>query len=538
MPRTPLAQELANACSLVNESETRQLPVTEIIQQRLNQSVSRRAWLRQAARVSTVAAGIAAFPGLTATASAAVAPRIVVVGAGLAGLTCAYRLKQAGYNATIYEASERNGGRCWTMRGAFADGQIAEHGGELIDQGHTAIRHLAQELGLKLDNLLRAQKNGTEPFFYFDGAPYSLLDATRDLKAIWQKIHSDVSAASYPTLYSSYTPRGWQLDQMSIVDWVNESVPGGINSKLGQLLDVAYNIEYGAEPSQQSALNLLYLLGYSGQGQLRLFGSSNEKYHVRGGNDQITERMAAYLTGQITYGAELVAIRQKSGGGYTLTFKVGNGSSDVIADKVVLALPFSILRSSVDIKQAGFSARKMQAIHELGMGANSKLQLQFTNRHWETLGCSGDTFADTGYQASWDVSRGQAGSSGILVNYTGGQIGASFGSGSLDGHAKAFLKQIEPVLPGISERWNGNVALDSWSDHPWTKGSYSYWKVGQYTAFAGSEGEREGNCFFAGEHTSIDFQGYLNGAVETGERAASEVAASLKTKGSKTLVSR
>ncbi len=146
---------------------------------------------------------------------------------------------------------------------------------------------------------------------------------------------------------------------------------------------------------------------------------SNEKYHVHGGNDQITERMATTLGGQITYNAELVAIRQASRGGYTLTFKLGSQIRDVSADKVVLALPFSILRSSVDTTRAGFSARKYQAINELGMGANSKLQLQFTSRLWETLGCSGDTFADTGYQASWGVTRGQSGGTGILVKISG-----------------------------------------------------------------------------------------------------------------------
>src|SRR5689334_248411 len=70
-------------------------------------------------------------------ASAATAPRIVIVGGGLAGLTAAYRLKQAGYSASLYEASDRLGGRCWTIRGVFDGGQLAEHGGELIDQGHT-----------------------------------------------------------------------------------------------------------------------------------------------------------------------------------------------------------------------------------------------------------------------------------------------------------------------------------------------------------------------------------------------------------------
>ena len=163
--------------------------------------------------------------GVRPVRAAAGPPRIAVIGAGLAGLTCAYRLKQAGYDATVYEASNRPGGRCWTIRGVFADGQIAEHGGELIDQGHTAMRQLAQELGFPLDNLLMAQPGGTEDFFYFDGAPYSFANATSDLKDIWQQIHSDVSAASYPTLYNSFTTRGRQLDLMSITDYINAYVP-------------------------------------------------------------------------------------------------------------------------------------------------------------------------------------------------------------------------------------------------------------------------------------------------------------------------
>ncbi len=80
---------------------------------------------------------------------------------------------------------------------------------------------------------------------------------------------------------------------MSIIDWIEETFEGGMDSKVGQLLDVAYNIEYGAESSEQSSLNLIYLLGYRGQGNLRIFGESNEKYHVAGGNDQITARLGA-----------------------------------------------------------------------------------------------------------------------------------------------------------------------------------------------------------------------------------------------------
>ena len=163
------------------------------------------------------------------------------------------------------------------------------------------------------------------------------------------------------------------------------------------------------------------------------------------------------------------------------------------------------------------------------MGTNSKLHVQFTSRHWESLGCNGDTFADTGYQNTWDVTRAQGGRSGILVDYTGGTIGASFDSGTPSSRAEQFLGQLDPVLPGIAARWNGRATVDYWTGNRWTKGSYSYWKVGQYQAFAGVEREIEGgSCHFAGEHTSIDFQGYLNGAVETGERAAGEITAALK----------
>src|SRR3954468_20722982 len=310
-------------------------------------------------RAGAAAAGLMLARPWLPLAQAATAPRIVVVGGGLAGLTAAYRLKQAGYAAQLFEASDRAGGRCWTIRGAFADGQIAEHGGELIDTGHIEMKQLVQELGLDLDNLAQAEQQGTETFAFFDGAPYSYTDATNDLKAIWQQIHSDVSAASYPTQWNLNTQRGRELDAMSIIDWIKAYVPGGTSSKLGQLLDVAYNIEYGGECSVQSSLNMLYLLGYSGQGQLRIFGPSNEKYHVRGGNDQIPAGLAARLSGQITMGSSLVALKPGAAADtWTGTLRQGSSTTDVTADHVVLALPFSILRSAVDLKRAGFPTRK------------------------------------------------------------------------------------------------------------------------------------------------------------------------------------
>ncbi|MEA2434772.1 MAG: monoamine oxidase [Actinomycetota bacterium] len=531
MARTPLATKVGDAALLAQFATEHDLTVA----QALDAAVSRREMLRRAA-IFGAGAAVASTLGGFPKARAAGSPRIAVVGAGLAGLTAAYRLKQAGYSPTVYEAADRVGGRCWTIRGAFAQNQIAEHGGELIDQGHVHIRQLANELGLTLENLLSAQPNGSEDLLYFDGAPYSFLNATNDLKDIWQQIHSDVSSASYPTLYSLSTQRGRELDQMSILDWINRYVPAskrgydvgpGIRSKLGQFLDVAYNIEYGAETNVQSSLNMLYLIGYAGQGNLRLFGKSNEKYHVVGGNDQIPTRLAASLGSSVALGKELTAVALNSDGTYKLTFR-GN-KTPVTADRVVLALPFSMLRS-IDYSKAGFGSLKDTAIREQGMGTNSKLHVQFSDRYWYQLNNNGNSYADTGYQITWEVTRAQPGTAGILVDYTGGNVGSSFGSGTPDGRARQFLAQLEPVMPGITSHYNGKATVDHWPSYPWTKGSYSYWKVGQYTKFSGVEREQRGKVHFCGEHTSIDFQGYLNGAVETGQRAADEVLADYKAR--------
>ena len=166
------------------------------------------------------------------------------------------------------------------------------------------------------------------------------------------------------------------------------------------------------------------------------------------------------------------------------------------------------------------------------MGTNSKVHAQFTSRFWRGQGCNGETYADTGYQNTWEVTRAQGGGrgKGILVDYTGGTIGASFGSGTPSSRARQFFGQIQPLFPhtDVAGHWSGAATIDFWTGYQWTKGSYSYWKVGQYTKFSGMEKVRQGNCHFCGEHTSQDFQGYLNGGVETGERAANEILGDLK----------
>jgi monoamine oxidase len=457
-------------------------------------------------------------------------PRIVIVGAGLAGLTCAYRLKQAGITSTIYEASDRVGGRCWTRRGYFKDEQIVERGGEFIDSCHKEIQELAKELGLELDHLIMSEDFATKPFYYFDQRPYSIDEVTNDFIRILPKLQKDLKEVGEMTLYNSYTERGFELDHMSIVDYINETVPRGIHSRFGKLLALAYSIENGADANEQSALNLLYLLGYAQKEHFLMYGDSDECFHIRGGNDQIPALLAKNLNGQIQFNFQLIKIEQYKQNNIRLVFRNKEKEWEVIADKVILAIPFSILRT-IDYDNARFRPLKKIAIEEIGMGINTKLHAQFDNRFWKVLGNNGETFADTGYQQTFESSRAQSGKSGILVNFTSGETAVkqfAITSEKVRETTKEFLDKLEPVLPGSVNNWNGLSTVDQWLSNQWTKGAYSYWKVGQYTKFAGILGEQEGNIYFAGEHTSIQYPGYLNGAVETGQRAAHEVISDLK----------
>ena len=448
---------------------------------------------------------------------------IAVIGGGLAGLVCAHRLKQAGHRAVVHEASDRLGGRVWTIRGFFADGQIAEHGGELIDSDQVSMRRLVADLGLSLANVIAGEKPGTGDVFHFNGARYPVTQAVADFGAVYPKLKRDLAEAGYPTLHNRHKPRGVELDHISIAEWIQANVPGGLTSNLGRLLDVAYNTEFGADIGDQTSLNLLYLLGYSGGGRLRLFGASNEKFRVEGGNDHVVQRLAYELDGQVTLNSELVEIKRLDDGAYRLTFDGDGGTKAVRAPRVVLAIPFAVMRESVDYSGAGFDPVKTMAIEQQGMGTNSKLNVQFSSRGWRAEGANGSTYSDTGYQSTWEASRAQPGHAGILVDFTGGTAGRDFGGASADERAHRFVEQLGPVLPGVTD-YNGRAVLDYWTGRPFTRGSYAYYRVGQMTAFAGVEGKPSGGCHFAGEQTSYTFQGYMEGAVKSGERAAMEIA--------------
>jgi monoamine oxidase len=469
---------------------------------------------------------------------AATAPRIAIVGGGIAGLSAALKLADKGYGATIYEAStDRIGGRMHSDRsGYWSNGQVSEFCGELIDTGHKKIQRLAGRFNLPLVDLLAAQPAGTEDTYWFFGSAYPRAQAIADFQPIHKTLNAQVKAAGYPTLYNSSTPAGRQFDHMSVYDWIDAYVPGGHQSKMGALLDAAYNEEYGAETREQASLNLIYLLGFQPSAKaFEIFGVSDERFHIDGGNQQLPEAIANHLGRQtINQGWAMKAIWVNADGTVSMNFSTPGKTKTVTADHVILCMSFAVLRT-LDTSGAHFDSLKKTAINQLGAGRNAKLQLQFSSRIWNAQGSTGGVYSDLGIQNAWDVTRGQSGATGILVDYSGGNVAGGFTPSTpysnaatnpqVTVYAKQILKKLEVVFPGITNTWNGKASLSTPFLDPLLNCSYSYWRVGQYTAFSGYEGVPQGNIHFAGEHCSQDFQGFMEGGATEGARAANEVLA-------------
>ncbi len=468
-------------------------------------------------------------PAATVAGNRAGKPRVVIVGAGAAGVTCAYRLYQAGIAARIFEANTRAGGRTWTLRGFFRDGQYGEHGGQLIATSQHRVRRLAAELELRLIDLNALYPRNAVDTYFIHGQRYTHDEAAHDYdRYVYEPLNRAAKAAGYPTTFYRHTRAGVALDRMNVDEWIEQNVEGGAGSKIGKLLLLACVSEYGGESHAQSALNLIYLFSGMRHGRLDLSGAGeDDKYTIDGGNDRLVARMVAKLPrGSVTLGAALEALARTSDGSYLCTFASGTTTKTVRADVVVLAIPFTVLRQ-VDSRAAGFSDRKRRAIAALDLGSNAKVHLQFTSPYWFKEHFSATAYADDLYQDCWDASIGQRGRAGMLVCFPGGAEGMRYtgdAHGAAPSHtAQRYLRSLEPSLPGALRAFNGIAYQDFWIGDPFTRGAYAYYKTGQYSTLCGVERLAEGGVHFCGEQTSLEWQGYINGAVESGERAAHEI---------------
>lgn len=542
MARTPLMQALRQLAAEHSAARQLGLPVAEV------RGSTRRQLLGRAAALGlgTAVASAAAAPGLAHAVEADKKPvspaRVAIVGAGISGLTAALTLKDAGVPFTLYEANPtRVGGRMWTQRSLWAYGQTSEIGGELIDTSHKKILELCRRFNLPTEDFLGGGPNGAEEVLWFNGTYYPRDHADEDFNAVYQALRRDLQEAGEVS-WNSTTPAGTALDNMTIHQWIETRIPGGHGSQLGRFIDVAYNVEYGADTDQQSALALVLLMGYQpNPGNFNVWGLSNERYHITGGNDQLPNAIAQALpAGSIVMGRELVAVRVSADGTQTLTFNDSGTTRTVVADHTILCLPLPILQR-IDITGAGFDPLMKNLLRDARMGYCTKLNMQFTSRPWRGTGpwpgvSAGDCFTDSEVQQTWDTTKVQPGNGGILLQYGGGTLAGAitpatpFATDS-DPYVRALagrmLTGIDAFFPGTKAAWNGKAQVSAWHRNPYALGAYSYWPTGYLHKYAKYEGTAQGRIHIGGEHCSYDFQGFMEGGATEGERAAKEVVTAL-----------
>jgi monoamine oxidase len=466
--------------------------------------ISRRSVLKGSLAAATLAA-----TGVTYAAGKR-KPQIAILGAGMAGLAAGYQLKKHGMSAHLYDASERTGGRMYSQSNLMADGLITELGGEFIDSGHKTMLALAKEFKLPL--LDTAKDTKVDKYaFYFEGNHYTVEDLLKALKPFAKAILADIDELPDEITYKSIGAAR-KFDQVSIIDYL---VQKGVSGWLLALFDSAFTTEYGLDAAEQSAINFLFLFDPSLKAaEFEMFGESDERYKIAGGNQQLVDKLAEQLPNiHLSYEVETI---KTAGPGFRVIFRNGE---DLYFDYIICTLPFTKLRK-VNLDIEGISRVKKLAINALGYGTNAKFFLGFTKRLWRELGFSGQVFSDTSVQLAWDNSQMQAGDAGGMTVFTGGRNSAGMLSNPQPAQAQVYLKQLNKIYPSLQQFYNERYGMFYWPEHPHTLGSYACYKVGQWSAFAGAEAEPVGSMLFAGEHCSADFQGYMEGAAHTGIDAA------------------
>jgi monoamine oxidase len=458
--------------------------------------------------------------------------RVAIVGAGLAGLACAYELKRKGVIATLFDANDRVGGRCWSLRDFFP-GQVAERGGEFIDTPHKTLLGYIHEFKLAVEDV---DKQPGEVFYYFNGEHYPESLVVDEYRALVPALNSDLRKLSNEPTAANHTSEDVQLDRTSLAEYLDSR---GATPLIKAVIEQAYKAEYGLEIGEQSCLNFLLFIHADRRSKFTPFGIfSDERYHVLDGNDRIAEGLRDRLGGQIQLDMRLVRVFKTAAGKIDLSFQQGASTRQATFDAVVLALPFTILRD-VDLDASlGLPSWKSDAIDLLGYGTNAKMMVGFDSRPWVSLGSNGEAYSDLlNHQLTWETNPLMADASrGVLTDYSSGQRGANLDPSDPQGEASRFLNDLDDVFPGALAaatryaRGHFLVHLEHWPSNPLSLGSYTCYRPGQFTSIAGKEGAPVGNLYFAGEHANsfYEWQGFMEGAALSGIQAANEILQGIK----------
>jgi monoamine oxidase len=444
--------------------------------------------------------------------------RVLIIGAGLAGLVAAYELRKSGHGVIVLEAQQRPGGRVYTVREPFSDGLYAEVGAARIPDNHDLTLRYVREFDLPLTPFhpagsrmysiggkrIRADARGE---WIAGEAPLDLKPGEKKLGQ-WALLEKYIGGAlaelgdPYKIDYASAVAR--KFDSLTTAQYLRGQ---GASEAANDLMSWPWST---ARDDRYSFLWALREIAYESQEKTRS--------KIVGGNDRLPGAFAATMKGAIHYGAPVIRIEQDDKHVRAIVAR-GAMLETFQADRLLCTVPFPALR---DVTFESLSLRKRRVIRELAYDTIVRATIQSRTRYWENAGFNGFGHSDTPQQI-WHFSHDQPGPRGLLVSFLCGGTGERVGNLEPAIRERYLLDEMERAHPGLKENYEG-MFVHVWHKHRWAKGALALPSPGQLTGICRDAELPEGRIHFAGEHLS-NFSGWMQGAFESGLRAVAEIEA-------------
>jgi monoamine oxidase len=468
-----------------------------------------------------IAAVTAVLGGCTTTPrpDPATTGRVVVVGAGLSGLTAALALRAGGWEVVVLEARNRVGGRVHTLYRPFSGGLHVEAGGESIDSNHIEIQALARHYRLALAQRPAGKLSDAA---LYEGGRRSALQAVSaaDPKALAGYVaFGDALIAMAGDLDPAHPEQASNAelwDRQSLQDF---AATQSLDANAELLVQSDYRGNYNAQLGQVS---LLFVLQQSVVDEA-LPESGVEAMRIAAGNSALPEAMARDLGSAVRLESPVTKIEQHSWGVRVKADSPTGDATTMDAAHLVLAVPPPVLRAvSFD---PPLSPEVVAMIDELDLGHALKVSTQYDQRFWLSEGLSGFTITDLPFGVGWDATDsmpGGAGGPGVLTQFVTGdaaRFGAALGDRS---RIDSFQQQLDVVYPEGRQEKSDIASTMAWANERYTGGGYAVYAPGQMTRFWPLLREAHGAIWFAGEHTET-LAGYMESAVRSGNRVAAAI---------------
>lgn len=446
--------------------------------------------------------------------------KVVVVGAGMAGLVAAYELLRAGQDPLILEAQQRVGGRIYTMRSPFSDGLYAEAGAMRIPRAHSLSMAYVEKFQLPT---LPFKMGNSQAYYYLHGQRFRIEQCEADPDCMGFEVAGHEQGKTAGLLWeAAILPLVKRLEEHGEAAWA-EIVAENDQYSVREFLEEVCGWSEGANEMFGLLFNQEALMNSS---FLELLPEEAGCYYtdmvqIEGGMDNLPRAFLPALRERIRFGAKMTAIDQ-SAEQVTIHYRTAAGKAAAQGDYAIITVPTPVLRHVEQLQP--FSRAKQRAIRQLHYDASAKIFFQCRRRFWEEDDgiFGGGSITDLAVRNVYYPEHGRETGRGVLLaSYTWGEDAQRWGSLSPHDRLEQALENVAQIHPQVLDEFEGGASM-MWHDDEYACSAFALFDPGQQTLLHDHLVTSEGRIHFAGEHVSL-YHAWIQGAIESGLRAAYEV---------------